>query len=62
MTDEPHQTRGDGSDPCAGDDQGGIFGWLAGTVTVHGDIIAPTGEKWSADATPLESDESEPMI
>ncbi|MGH7571085.1 MAG: type II toxin-antitoxin system Phd/YefM family antitoxin [Gemmatimonadota bacterium] len=28
---------------------GGIFGFLAGTVTVHGDIIA-TGEDWEADA------------
>lgn len=27
-----------------------IFGWLKGTVTVHGDIIAPTGEVWEADA------------
>jgi prevent-host-death family protein len=26
-----------------------IFGSLAGTVTVHGDIIAPTGEEWEAD-------------
>jgi prevent-host-death family protein len=28
----------------------GIFGCLAGTVTVHGDLIAPTGEGWEADA------------
>jgi prevent-host-death family protein len=28
----------------------GIFGTLAGTVTVHGDIIEPTGEEWEADA------------
>lgn len=28
----------------------GIFGSLAGTVTVHDDIIAPTGEVWEADA------------
>lgn len=27
-----------------------MFGFLAGTVTVHGDIIAPTGEEWEADA------------
>lgn len=27
-----------------------IFGWLAGTVTIHGDIVAPTGESWEADA------------
>lgn len=28
----------------------GIFGILAGTVTVHGDIINPIGEAWEADA------------
>lgn len=27
-----------------------IVGWLRGTVAVHGDIIAPTGEPWDADA------------
>lgn len=27
----------------------GIFGCLAGSVTVHGDIIAPSGESWEAD-------------
>ncbi len=32
------------------EDQPGIFGFLAGTVTVHGDIVAPTGEVWEADA------------
>lgn len=31
-------------------DGGGIFGSLAGSVTVHGDIIAPAGEAWDADA------------
>ncbi len=31
-------------------DGGGIFGSLAGSVTVHGDIIAPVGEAWDADA------------
>lgn len=25
------------------------FGWLQGTVTIHGDIIGPTGEVWEAD-------------
>lgn len=25
------------------------FGWLRGTVTIHGDIIGPTGEVWEAD-------------
>lgn len=28
----------------------GIFGSLAGSVTVHGDITAPLGEDWDADA------------
>lgn len=32
------------------DKEGEIFGWLAGTVTVHGDIIAPLAERWGADA------------
>ena len=27
-----------------------LFGYLSGTVTVHGDIVAPTGEAWEADA------------
>lgn len=26
------------------------FGVLRGTVTFHGDIVAPTGEAWEADA------------
>lgn len=34
----------------APEEQPGIFGFLAGTVTVHGDIAAPTGEEWEADA------------
>ncbi len=25
-----------------------IFGYLKGTVTYHGDIVAPTGERWDA--------------
>jgi prevent-host-death family protein len=25
------------------------FGALKGTVTYHGDIVAPTGERWSAE-------------
>lgn len=29
---------------------GGLVGCLRGTVTEHGDLIAPTGAKWSADA------------
>lgn len=31
-------------------EQPGIFGFLAGTVTIHGDLVAPTGEVWEADA------------
>jgi prevent-host-death family protein len=31
------------------EDQSGIFGYMAGTVTVHGDIVAPSGEVWEAD-------------
>ena len=26
-----------------------IFGRMKGTVTIHGDIVAPTGEQWDAD-------------
>lgn len=29
---------------------GRIFGCLAGTVTVRGDIVAPVGDEWEADA------------
>jgi len=32
------------------DDTVGLFGWMSGTVTVHGDIVAPLDEKWEADA------------
>lgn len=32
------------------ENEDGIFGSLAGTVTVRGDIVAPTGEAWEADA------------
>jgi prevent-host-death family protein len=38
-------------EPTEGDEQApGLFGWLRGTVTVHGDIIAPIDEPWDADA------------
>jgi prevent-host-death family protein len=30
-------------------DSGGIFGCLAGSVTIHGDIVAPVDEVWDAD-------------
>lgn len=29
-----------------------IFGCMAGTATIHGDIIEPTGEVWEADVEP----------
>lgn len=32
------------------EDGGGIFGFLADSVTVHSDIIAPVGDAWDADA------------
>lgn len=28
----------------------GLFGWLSGSVTVHGDIISPLEEEWKANA------------
>jgi prevent-host-death family protein len=31
-------------------DGGGIFGSLAGSVTVHGDLTGAVGEAWDADA------------
>ncbi len=27
-----------------------IFGYLAGSVEIHGDIVGPTGEVWDADS------------
>ena len=30
--------------------QPGLFGYLAGSVTIHGDIVAPLGEAWDAEA------------
>ncbi len=32
------------------EDAPGIFGFLQGTVSVQGDIVAPTEEVWEADA------------
>jgi len=26
-----------------------VFGFLAGSVTIHGDIVAPLGEDWDAE-------------
>ncbi len=34
----------------AAEPSGGLFGCLAGAVTVHGDIVAPMGVHWEADA------------
>lgn len=33
-----------------GGEEDGIFGCMSGTLTIHGDIVAPTGEEWNADA------------
>jgi hypothetical protein len=30
-------------------EQPGILGFLADTVTAHGDIVEPTGEVWAAE-------------
>lgn len=27
-----------------------LFGWMAGTATIRGDIVEPTGAVWEADA------------
>ena len=27
-----------------------LFGYMKGTVTIHGDIVAPSGEVWSAES------------
>ena len=35
-----------------------IFGRLRGTVTIHGDIIEPTGEVWDAELGILLPDET----
>jgi prevent-host-death family protein len=35
--------------PHQDEDGTGIFGALAGTVRIHGDIVAPIDEQWSAD-------------
>lgn len=32
------------------DESEGLFGWMSGTVTVHGDIVAPLDESWEVDA------------
>lgn len=28
------------------DESGELFGWMSGTVTVHGDLVAPVDEEW----------------
>jgi prevent-host-death family protein len=35
--------------PIDADEEAGILGFLADTVTAHGDIVAPTGEVWAAE-------------
>jgi prevent-host-death family protein len=37
--------------PYEGPEPGaGLFGSLSGSLTVHGDLVAPVGEAWDADA------------
>ena len=36
--------------PVEPPDRKEAFGILSGTITVHGDIVGPTGEAWEADA------------
>lgn len=36
--------------PVEPEEKRSIFGWLAGTVTVHGDIIEPIDVEWEANA------------
>lgn len=31
------------------DEPADLFGCLAGTVAIHGDIVAPSGEAWDAE-------------
>ncbi len=35
--------------PIAEDAPVPLFGYLADTVTIHGDVVGPTGETWDAD-------------
>ena len=36
--------------PVEPEEQPGIFGFLSGTLLVHGNVVAPSGEVWDADA------------
>ena len=36
--------------PIDAGDQPSFLGFLADTVTAHGDIVEPTGEVWAAEA------------
>lgn len=36
--------------PVEKEEPGQLFGWLAGTVTMRGDIVASLEEEWEADA------------
>lgn len=39
---------------------GSLFGYMRDTVTIKGDVIAPTGESWDADSTAPELPGSTP--
>ena len=36
--------------PIADETLNSMFGYMKGTVTIHGDIVAPSGEVWSAES------------
>ncbi|MBU2828795.1 hypothetical protein [Acidithiobacillus ferriphilus] len=36
--------------PIADETLNSMFGYMKGTVTIHGNIVAPSGEVWSAES------------
>ena len=36
--------------PIADETLNSMFGYMKGTVTIHGDILAPSGEVWFAES------------
>jgi prevent-host-death family protein len=36
--------------PCGDEAPEAVFGFLKGHASIAGDIVAPTGERWNADA------------
>jgi len=35
--------------PITDETRNSMFGYMKGSVTIHGDIVAPSGEVWSAE-------------